>query len=58
MKRNITQLIPRRVKVGVVEVDDIIARCDDGTLWKLEDETNNWVQLPDVPQPKPDPRQP
>jgi hypothetical protein len=36
----------------------IVALCDDGTTWELVwfGRTNNWEQLPPIPQPEPEPK--
>jgi len=29
-----------------------IALCDDGTIWGTNDQINEWIKLPDIPQDK------
>jgi hypothetical protein len=32
---------------------NLIALCDDGTMWSLNDHRKSWNKLPDIPSPNP-----
>ena len=43
---------------GAYEKTEVIALCDDGSIWSFQNEKhfnhNHWVRLPDIPAEVPD----
>lgn len=51
MERKIIQIVSRpRYKS---EPGDILALCNDGTVWMRPDNEVAWLELPAIPQPQP-----
>lgn len=52
MKRKIIQIASEYLGEKYVEPSTVLALCNDGTVWSLNEDRKGWGKLPDIPQDK------